>query len=217
MQRTSVEDKLKAIEMYESGCTLKEVAESYNTSIPLVHYWLKHKSRYVNKNINDNPLPGLQNINNMSHHKMTMHQPTGSFYNTPYNYQNNGPIANRGDLANYNARKDITSANISQGVPMATMNQSGNITNGMEYKNHTKVQSNQDQNKQALISEYKTLKHIYDQQILKADYIMKIESNSTNRAFNLEVENYNRIATSVKFHNIVERLEYLETILFSIN
>lgn len=47
MTKISLKDKLKAVEMLEMGTPLRVVAEKFQTSIPLVHYWKKSKSKLL--------------------------------------------------------------------------------------------------------------------------------------------------------------------------
>lgn len=197
MSKLSVKNKLKAVDMYLKGINLKIIADKFETSSPLVLYWVKNKNKLMKK------------LKKSSHTELSKNTETKV---KVFDKQCKPIQSNNDSVHNINCYK--TNGN--------------NSTNISQHEIQPKFQSQtpgeirqqvQDENKQFLISEYQYLKEVYDLHMEKNEFLMSKERILNNQSveesnqLQMEIEEFNRVATSDYFTNVVERLQYVESIL----
>ena len=199
MASITIENKLKAIEMYKNKCTLKKIGDIFHASAPLILYWVKNEKRLLEK---------LQKNNSDCYEKRSNTHDNNYNSNNVINSNNNEKIKR-----NFNKKENIKSPTVNTKTQNASTAFPNSNTNSE--KNVNKFSTDlEDKKKQFLLIEYKSLKSVYDIQMEKVNYLMvedsKFSTKSTEEAFQIEkkLEEYNNMVT-----NLVERIKYLETIL----
>ena len=236
MKPFSIKDKLRAIQMYRSGRTFKDVAEEFGTSIPLVHYWNKNRHSLMKKlhwkssNLTkkdsmdciiltefDHQSPSQIKNDNMKYHnldhgtKCEGNQST-MIVESDEKYTQNGMIFKR-ENDNLNVNNFLFQTN----VP----NKLSNSRQPIQISQANTFISGLSKIKQLQLIEYQSLKATCDSQ-MQVGVILKQKEIESKKRFEYEddiilykeIEEYNKIVTSDYFTQLVERLHYLETNIF---
>ena len=204
MASITIKNKLKAIEMYKNNYTLKNISDIFHASPSLILYWVKNEKRLLEK---------LQKNN------CGFYEKRSNKYDNNYKCNNliNSNI-NEKLKRNFNKKENTKCSAINTKTQSASIVFQNSNSNSESNANKFSIDL-EDKKKQFLLIEYKSLKNVYDTQMEKVNYLMaeesKFSTKSTEKAFKIEkqIEEYNNISTSPYFTNLVERIQYLQTIL----